>query len=731
MLHGSPKRTKLNDCLFSFGVALLFFSFLSKTIHLWNDRGLLLGSFRSGLLVSALFFAAALYRNRGTFRGLSLEPTGFSLALVVVFFSDWFTRPYSLFPGSAIRGEILLFSLLSFIVGTKHTKRFLILGAAITPILLLWCFFQEAGGRLLFSDDHPAVFYRLSLLKEHFPFIPVYNPLWNGGLDARDFFSTGILNLFFLTFPLIYTFDLGSVYNLIIALVIFGILPLSTYAAAKREQFPSPAPEIAALLSLTANLLWYRWCFKYGSMGFIVSTTLFPLALSYLSQILNPERVLKRQDAICSVLVLTLFFFWSLSSIAILPAAVFGLFHLRKVLRKKYFPSVVVALLVLNLSWIVIFVQVSSVTKFVTASHQMSNTDTDHHALQKRITPKNIGGTSFSSSLKRIQENSIKFHPLLLFLSIPGFLFIPSRHSRALFTGLALWLLIAGSTLSPVFPQLDLERMFLFLSFLLVLPTSLSIVSLYNQAKNFGGSFRSTNLFHFIVGFIFAGIFSTSWIIHNRSLEQYYFENDRPQNLVEIIKKEGGKGRTLFSGFVLHELQHGHIAPLVLWSNHPLIASAPVHSSWARIDVIPDEVRERGDESVEEYLDLLNVTSVLAHERRWRNYFDSNPEKYRRVWEEKRFIFYTREMKNPTYFLEGDGEIISQTTGDLTLHLTSSSAVIKFRYYPFLKSTGCSLEPQKYPGDLTFIMLTHCSPGSQVIISARPGWSRVLNEFLQ
>ena len=66
------------------------------------------------------------------------------------------------------------------------------------PIIVYMLFALKTHGQPLFTDDHGSVIYRLALLKENFPAIPTYDTEWNAGTDWRDFFATGILNVFFI-----------------------------------------------------------------------------------------------------------------------------------------------------------------------------------------------------------------------------------------------------------------------------------------------------------------------------------------------------------------------------------------------------------------------------------------------------------------------------------------------------------------------------------------------------
>ena len=93
-------------------------------------------------------------------------------------------------------------------------------------------FLSLTQNELLFTDDHPSFLFRLMQLKEFFPGIPFYNPLWNAGVEAREFFPSGILNVFFLFSPLIYSFDLATHYNQGVAILLFMVVPALSGLAA-------------------------------------------------------------------------------------------------------------------------------------------------------------------------------------------------------------------------------------------------------------------------------------------------------------------------------------------------------------------------------------------------------------------------------------------------------------------------------------------------------------------
>ena len=123
----------------------------------------------------------------------SLSAHGTVLALALVFLSDWLCLRYNLFQGPGIRGEIMVATLVLLAIPSQVLARTVLpLLAIALPFVLVANFFAESGGRVIFSDDHAAMYYRLMILQDVFPFIPSYNVLWNAGMDAREFFATGM-----------------------------------------------------------------------------------------------------------------------------------------------------------------------------------------------------------------------------------------------------------------------------------------------------------------------------------------------------------------------------------------------------------------------------------------------------------------------------------------------------------------------------------------------------------
>ncbi|MDC0358043.1 hypothetical protein OAO01_04435 [Oligoflexia bacterium] len=721
---GSP----VASFIFSFGIAFLIFGLLAKTIAFWTPSApKIIGSYFPTYVGALLLVLVALGLAKFRLKSINLNVHAFALMLVLLFFGDWLSRGYNLLQGPFIRGEIILLGSACFFVLRYRWHWLFNLIAILTPFILAYCFFITSDGRLLFSDDHATFHYRLFLLKENFPFIPFFNPQWNGGVDARDFFATGTLNIFLLSSPLLYLFEVKDVYNIIIVLLLFFLAPLGVYLAAKIEKLPAPSPAIATILALTVSLLWYRWVLRYGTLGFATTAALIPLNLALIGKILCRERSITRTEAILSTISITLMLLWTPSGIAFLPAIILGIFSLKRLFKKKYVLAITLGLFVINLPWVLLFWSASSVSTFLVDEKPVDMITQDRTPDTYPSGAESTEDTSVSSNLaisaKVLQEGAISTNPLLLFFLLPG-LFLIRRNSRLLYLLTFAWLFLLGTVFVPIKPQLELDRMLVILGLCGCLPAALAIQKLitFSDGKPRGAKIL---LPAFVCGMLLAAIFSTGSILRNRTIVPYYFADPIVDQIIETIQTHNEGGRVLFSGFILHHLSHGHVAPLAYLADTPMIASSHVHNLWKYKQVFPRSYIARDEEGIREYLDTYNVTTIVTHEQRWRKFFLERPQEFKLVWKNRRFFLFKRLKYDSNYFYKGSGKVVSQSTDAVTLKLSTASATLKFNYFPFLKSSHCSISGEKVSDEVTLIKLTACPTGVEITVKSKSAFSRI------
>jgi len=301
----------------------------------------------------------------------------------------------------------------------------------------------------------------------------------------------------------------------------------------------------------------------------------------------------------------------------------------------------------------------------------------------------------------------------VLLLALPGF-FLLRRESRFTFGVVSLWLLALGTVGVALKPQLELDRMLLVLAIIGCVPTALALAALFERGGGPQRGIIPRGLAALAGGFLLSGPFVVSGILANRSSEHYFFAAPSVRETAEAINRHGGAGRTLFSGFVLHEYSHGHLAPLVYSTDKPLMASSFAHDKWRYEQIFPEYFIAQKDVGIRRYLDLYNVTAVFAHEPFWRDYWRARPGDFAEVWRGGGFVLFERRNVTPSYFQEGAGTIVAQTSNAVRFSLATPDAILRFNYFPFLRVAGCTLTPAPIEGPIIFVRLTGCPVGKEL-----------------
>jgi hypothetical protein len=701
--------------------------------HLWSANHLAVAPAGRYLLIPGIILLALSIGHKVLTKRCPLisldelaHPTVWCAGIAALFFSDWLTRPYSLFQGPDIRGELLLGALIVWGFLKRGWRPLLLALPVIASLLATWSFFLRSNGALLFSDDHAMFLFRLKLLKENFPFIPFWFPLWNGGIDARDFFATGALNAFFLSAPLVYAFPVEQVYNLIIALFLWVVVPLASYLTARKFDSDRCVAAVAALLSMSTTLLWYRWALQYGTVGFIISSAILPLVFALATRFIARSD-LTWKEALALILTATLMLLWSPSGMALAPLALIAVPRLKTILSSRRHLLTILLIVAVNLPWMMMMWKVSGVGKFLKSestvvAHQTTpptptgdKPDTTKNSQQSGTHYRHrAGGLEFRKIQKHWQQNVVSMNPLIFALALPALAALPAalRLSYALITG---WLLFLGTFGVSLKPQLELDRMVVIATVVLCYPVARFIVSVFKQAH----TSRLMKASAVSLGsFLVIGPFTTTSILMNRSYVHYFFASPVVQTLAETIDQNANGGRALFSGCVLHELSGGHLAPLPFWAKTPLIASSYAHNIWRYEQPIPKSFMDQGDVGIRRFFDLMNVTIVTAHEPHWRTYFMERASEYKEIGRQEGFILFSRINAKPSYVIEGEAVDLRQDTNSAHLTPRSERVVLSFKYFPFMTSSHCTIKPFSAAPDLTLIELSGCTPGTSVTLES-------------
>lgn len=635
-----------------------------------------------GALGAVLLFPFA-FRKK-----VSLEVFLFAYALLL--WSDFIYRDYTYFLEPVYRGYVLLFGGVAWCFWRLRSRISPALLLLLVQVTIAVLFLKFSAGRALFSDDHPSFLYRLEMLREHLPFIPFYNTDWNAGYSAREFFPSGILNLFVLSSPLLALLPpLSEVehihyYNYVISFAFILLLPWFTYLAARVMNLTPSASAVAALLALGPSMGYFEFLLKYGTLGFSTSATLVPLTL-VLAMRLGLEREEPSWWLVPGLLIVaSLCLTWTLSFVAFLPAVAYGLYLLFGSFRRERWVKLgcfTLAFLILNGPWILVFIEESRVGSFLVGSSLPGKSS--HSSWP--------GLGEIVQTLKEFRPSLSKVNPLLFFGFLPGLFCLPRGRSRNILGASVIWLALVASLGDLFKPQLELKRMIIPASFLMCLPAAAWLSALferYQEEKSW-----KTGIWILASGSIMLTPLTVGASYLNRSDERFIFAPKELFTLTEALQEHTGPGRVAFLGFILQELgadtyasqNGGHIAPLAMFSGKELYASHYYHRYWTSVDPIPEAYRKKGEEGIEEFLDLINAQSVITHSRAWLKYCRERPQ-YEQVFQTGRFRLWRRNRESLSAFLKGAG-VVGRISGGLEVQPQSEELVLKYRFLPKLRTS--------------------------------------------
>lgn len=670
------------------------------------------------LLTGLLFLVARSVARKRFVTVLSLPSVFLVLVLTLVLCSDAVIRRQGFYVGNDARWFVLILGLpvvaLAYIrwrferVANGLQQFFSLPLLLFFQIAIAILFIDLADGRIIFSDDHPSFWYRLLLLQRQFPQVPFYSTDWEAGYSAREFFASGLLNFYFITLPFWYSgVDLTNIasaviYNYALLFVFVGVIPLSVYASVRLLRHSPMAATLAGLLALGPTLGYFEWLLKYGTLGFCCAVGFLPLAFSFLYRLAIAEDPPRKRDALGLLLSSFLCISWSPGVFAFVPVAILGLYRWRSTFaaqRRIPLAIFLIGFVCINAPWVKIFVEESKVFSFMSGS-SLPGVGTTTEATVKKEPPHKTVAQRLNRLHSESRELFAKVNPVILVLFLPGLILLPCTQRRV-WLATMLWLLGLAFFGEEIKPQLEFRRMIIPAMFLACLPVALAVEKMIAELyAAFQQSHRRVGIAEtgfwnaclvLLVGMVLLSPVTVAAVYQNRSDEQFRFAPENLGAFSQAINLYGGKGRVFFFGFILQELgasdyksqDGGHIAILAALTGKPLYAHYYYHSRWETIDPVPRSYRARGETGIEEFLDLLNVTSVITFKKEWVQYCAKNP-RYREVAQFDRFRIFTRTSEVNGFFLEGDGEVRELRDGiEVTAH--STTATLRYRYLPKLR----------------------------------------------
>jgi hypothetical protein len=663
-----------------------------------------------------------------------------SSALFSVFFLlvPKFTSRYSYFWNSFFIGEFFLFFILLYIIYQEKEFNLLKSGKPIviaTSVIFTVGFLANSKLNLITSDDHLSFYFRLEELKRTFPNIPFYYVGWNGGIESRDFFATGALSFFILFSPIIYLFDLSKTYTFLLAILLFILLPISYYISARILNFPRRVCYWCGFFSLVFSRSFLIWSISFGTLGFLTSIAIFPLLFALTVKFLKDPTNFNSKDVVLFTISATLYLLWPLAGITFLPFIVLLCWKIKDIYRVKNFWFCFFLVFLINSPWILVFFEASDVLNFITTGKKapgVNGFNSISQVYKHKFTYPNL-----AQIIKNWRNSVILANPLLINYALLSFLLF-KRFRSYFYLILIAWLSFVSLYVVSLKPHLELDRFFIFLSAILIFPTSYSFSILI---RNLNFSFYKKPILKRLINIVIAtplvcSVLAVFSYVSGHGEVKPYFTDGGIGRLAKLIAYDKKGGRTLFSGSVLHELEGGHFAALTFFVNKPLIASSPMHTLWVYTDIIPPRFRDKGLLGVENFMDLFNVSSIIAHEKKWKNFLEKYSDVFLPIGSTDGFYLFKRKNFKNSYFLHGKGEIIEQGVNELKVKLLSTSSVIKFNFHPQLlifnqnyeKLSNCIISNFKVDETINFIKLTECPKNQPLTLKLKNPITRLIDK---
>lgn len=658
-----------------------------------------------------LIVVGALTLGAGAFLGA--RPQGllrWSLGAALVWMLLWLLHPaagssYSFFGLLPVKIFAVAATAGTAVTFFRSTRAPLLM-LGVWQLLAVLALLEYADGRMLFSDDHPSFAYRLHLLKENFPAIPFYNPDWNAGYQAREFFPSGVLNVFLLAAPLIYAIDFTAVsgianYNLVILFVFIGLVPWFTYAAVRIAGGEKFGAALAGSVAIFPSVIWADWLLRYGTLGFCLSAAVFPLALVLLWRSLCEQRLVSWPVCVLTILITSLCILWSLAAFALLPV---GLCVGWSIVRGRSFRKLLTCLILVavNLPWMLVFVRESKVLSFVQGSSRPASVFTaaaatvdsaDAHEAEA-VTPK--WEERWKATKAHIIHAAERLNPVVALVGSIGLIAaVAGGGVGKVLIATLLWLGLISFSGGWLKPQLELHRFSIFASYLLIVGIGLAVTRLQALKSSSLWRQRATTVALMLIAVqCYASSVAGVFVLSGRSREYIPLAPRYLGELVAAIAEHGGDGRVFIPGFILHDLgaraydtqDGGHVALLPVLSGKPFYAFNFYHTSWTTVDPIPSKYRQRAHVGVNEFFDILNVTAVVTFKREWARFFiERKRSNYEEVFKSDRFRVFRRKSPASGYVLQGSAQVFAERNGVSVIPETQE-VTLKFRYHERLRT---------------------------------------------
>ncbi len=537
--------------------------------------------------------------------------------------------------------------------------------AIIASLGALVVFLTSTAGRPLYGDDHPSFLFRLWTWTRSCPWPVAWVPFWNAGTVDASPAASGLPLLGWLYWPLRNVVEPHRVYTWIVAAMLTILVPLLAGWSVARLGGGRIAQGTAALLALVPAQGAILWSLHFGTVPSVLSAACSMPLLALLVQVWrNTQFVAVR--ALGLGLAAAAYLTWPAATI---PATTLGIGLLASP-RHAWLRwatwllagAVAAILLVPNLVGLLNGSHVAQVV----AVHPARN-----------IWAEWLHGWQRGFSLVR------QTHPLLVFVGILGGLWGVAGLDESVRYWVR-WTLVGWLAWAMwgemIWPELQLGRASVALTYMAVLPTALAVEEFLVRRE--GPS-------------ILRALLISLWIVTVPSAVAHFGSRlygsyrTMPAEIEEMASwihhsvPEGA--RVLWAGATVHGVGGGHVAYLPVLAGRPMMACDYYHFSPRQVEYnYPPRAFRKTPRDVFEFLDLYNVGLVMTLDETWKRFFRSHADQVEELaafGRSGRIAAFRLKRPAPGQFLNGHGHVVERVNGlDVTVEDPSQPVVLRYNW---------------------------------------------------
>jgi hypothetical protein len=582
----------------------------------------------------------------------------------------------------AVRSLLIAIPLALLLPWLNNAQRWKFIWTA-SALWLLFQFYRATGFEMIYRIDSPAFVYRFWSFRETFPHPGFYDPHWNAGMPVPYLVASGIWSMGVFLLPFLHYFPPDTLYSPVLAFAYLFLLPLLAWLSLKWVGAGKLSRWIAALLVLSATQRFWVHLLHYGTVTSLFSMTMtLPLsALWY--RYLHHEAAPRKTTLALMLLFALIMFSWPGSLILAVPLALTTLVNFRTLFPRKWKWALGLAacLFILLLPLALVPLRYSNIAAFTETTITLSFRE------------------HFANGLELIAHNFRSTNALIVIFGFIGCWFVGSPSMRMFFAPLV-WMLLLISGWGEEFKELlQSERIIIPAALVAVIPASLALERIWQQSIGLRPAHGWANtLFRlsaaWTMAIMFLGIYQAGKIWGNQGLATFQTRPAYMDDLITWIRQEvPADGRVMFAGRAVHAYGGAKVAALPLFTEREMMSSDFYGFSPKLVEhnYPPRIFRQQGADGLFEFNELYNVTHILTWHDFWKDTYQREPDRYRRVKDFGRIAIF-EVIRPSSLFLMGQGTIQSTfNTFEISLSSEPSPIVIKYHWADGL---------QAYPSDV-------------------------------